>query len=330
MPSQGMSSSLVRASLWPISRLFRTGKRYKHATIYRLLRSKHVWDIQLIIALSLFAAVLAVCAGVFIWARAHLPFDAAAVKCLKYGAPAAAVFGGILSWAYKTGSSRLGVVDLFACEISTLCKVTTVVGTVHLWIQRVRTPPAAQLDQGEARIPGMPQFTSAEEYFPVFASNNSALQALEADVVINITAFYTYMKTFRDSLRAMSQIAVTPGAWHTAATNSIYMLFLALESARHAINDLVEFEPDQVERKIVVLLSELEAFEFLRGYYPVDDMHHKRIELRVPDYTAAVPGLREEVNNHKDPDWEPARVLLDELDRRFREAIPEKGLAAHG
>jgi hypothetical protein len=30
------------------------------------------------------------------------------------------VGGGVLAWTYQTGSARLGVVDLFACEIATL------------------------------------------------------------------------------------------------------------------------------------------------------------------------------------------------------------------
>jgi hypothetical protein len=32
----------------------------------------------------------------------------------------------ILAWIYLTGSRRLGVVDLFACEIITLCRVFTI------------------------------------------------------------------------------------------------------------------------------------------------------------------------------------------------------------
>jgi uncharacterized membrane protein len=45
-------------------------------------------------------------------------------------APAVVVFGAILAWAYQVGSARLGVVDLFACEIDTLCRMTTIVDMV--------------------------------------------------------------------------------------------------------------------------------------------------------------------------------------------------------
>lgn len=342
MSSQGVRSGIFRASLQPLSRLLKTGD--EHATIDRLFDSKHVQDLQLIIALSCMAVFAMGCAGAAIVFYRGLSWDAALVNCVKFGAPVLVVFGGVVSWAYKTGSSRLGVVDLFACEISTLCRVTTVVETVPLCVNRVDHPPVAHSDPGKIRAP---QFTSAEEYFPVFAGNNAALQSLEAKVVINITAFYTYMKTFRDSLRTLAQIGVAVaeagdeparGAWRTAAINSIYMLYLGLESARHAVIDLVEFEPEQAERTMVVLLSELEAFQFLRGVSSEKgDIYRRRIELRVPDYTAAVNDLRKAVREHGDErDWKPAYLLLDELARRYGEAMPdapldgpERSLTAH-
>jgi hypothetical protein len=47
-------------------------------------------------------------------------------------------------------------------------------------------------------------FVSEEDYFPVFDSNSRDLQLLESSIVNNITAFYTYMKATRDSLRKAS------------------------------------------------------------------------------------------------------------------------------
>lgn len=100
-------------------------------------------------------------------------------------------------------------------------------------------------------------FTSEENYFPVFENNTRDLQALEARVVVNITAFYSYMKAVRDSTRALMDISASssqpeprPDAASTAtpvqeaARNVIYMMFLGLESARKAIRYLVEFEPE--------------------------------------------------------------------------------------
>ena len=52
-------------------------------------------------------------------------------------------------------------------------------------------------------------FTSEENYFPVFENNTRDLQSLEAHVVINITAFYTYMKAVRDSTRSLVDMGAT-------------------------------------------------------------------------------------------------------------------------
>jgi hypothetical protein len=128
---------------------------------------------------------------------------------------------------------------------------------------------------------------------------------LEARVVINITAFYTYMKAVRDSTRTLAGIRPQPaelelpsktapasGSWREAARNVVYMLFLGLESARHAIADLVEFEPDRAERAIVILISELEAYRFLCIQFADEqDVRHQRLMLRDFEYRDLVPQL---------------------------------------
>ena len=175
----------------------------------------------------------------------------------------------------------------------------------------------------------------------MFDSSTKDLQMLEARVVINITAFYTYMKAFRDSLRSRDTVPrPAPGPicktdpWHVATHNVIYMMFLGLESARHAITDLVEFQPEKAERRIVILMSELDAYGFLRREYEDDkaDVHFQRITLREPEYRRLVPKLCKNVRKGragKDPDtsenrevWEPALRLLPELERRFKDAVP--------
>ncbi|HUA18799.1 MAG TPA: hypothetical protein VMU80_28050 [Bryobacteraceae bacterium] len=346
MRNNGIRSKILKSSLQPIARLLKTGE--EHATIDRLFESRHVQDIQVIIAISCIAVFLTSCAGVGIaiwkvWDNTWMLYVAIAT-CLKYGAPVLVVFGSVVGWAYKTGSARLGVVDLFACEISTLCRVTKVVETVNGCLHRIDHPPAEHLNSDKRHLHGVEQFTSEENYFPVFASNNQALQALEATVVINITSFYTYMKAFRDSLRALAQISMTAemndsparATWRTAAGNSVYMLFLALESARKAITDLVEFEPERAERTIVILLSELEAFRFLRAkYFRNKNIYHKRIELRVPEYERVVPPLAELVSQKADGEsleaanWEPADLLVGELRTRYEEAVEHFKIHSH-
>ena len=195
---------------------------------------------------------------------------------LKTSAAALGVIAAVIAWAYQRGSARLGVVDLFACEISTLCRVATVVDSAKRYIDEYSQGGMAP----EPRPGGAPasaqRFSSTEDYFPIFGSNSRDLQSLEARVVINITAFYTYMKAVRDMRRGVQAITPLPsdriadrrdepepGSWREAMRNLIYMLFLALESARKTIEDLVEFEPEQAERTIIVLVSELEAYGFL-------------------------------------------------------------------
>ena len=126
----------------------------------------------------------------------------------------------------------------------------------------------------------------------MFESNTRDLQTLEARVVINITEFYTYMKAFRDYLRTLAEI--TPQSdeldsssesllrsWHEAVVNVVFMLFLGLESGRHAIADLVEFQPEKAERTIVILISELEAYRFLRSQFTnKQDVRYQRLNLR--------------------------------------------------
>jgi hypothetical protein len=289
--------------------------------------------------------------------------------------PAVAVFATILAWAYQVGSARLGVVDLFACEIDTLCRVTAVTDTVRRLSERYRRGPAEKPSMNGHPVGSRDPFSSQENYFPILDSNARDLQTLEADVVVHITAFYTYMKAVRDSLRRLAEVRPVPGEsrlrqtsrpalesaplvepWHDAMRNVVYMLYLALESGRHAINDLVEFEPEKTERTIVILISELTAYRFLREQYSTrSEMHYDRLILRGPEYKELVPKLSDLVESQaccalsaaergtlqNDPSdnaratclWLAAFQLLGELRRRYvelEEAFPLECVAAHG
>jgi hypothetical protein len=166
---------------------------------------------------------------------------------------------------------------------------------------------------------------------------------LEARFVIYITELYTYMKAVRDMQRAFAQIkpeaagsgesTASVDDWHEAVRNIVYMLYLGLESARYAICLLVEFEPEQMERTIVVLISELEAYRFLCSQFTGDDVRRQRILLRERDYRKLVPLLIEFVKDKANAEarepplggahWEPASVLLRELKKRYLLALPE-------
>jgi hypothetical protein len=252
-------------------------------------------------------------------------------------------YGAILAWVYLTGSRRLGVVDLFACEIITLCRVFTIMDAAKRLIEAhdsiKRTPDApppgsvqatvehsieAKLQETSSSWPrfNLNRFTSQENYFPVFQSNAVDLEVLEADVVINVTAFYTYMKVFRDQLRRLGALDGTeePDKQRLATlTNAIYMLFLSFESARKAIIELIEFEPTQAEALTTMLMSELPAYRFLAGQYNPDDLRGRRLALRDKAYCEIVPDLLRRVHLAKGDDWKTAKATAVDLEHAYNE-----------
>jgi hypothetical protein len=114
--------------------------------------------------------------------------------------------------------------------------------------------------------------------------------------------------------------------WHAALCGVIFMLFLAYESGREAINDLVEFEPAAAERKIVILLTELQVYSLLLKRFKDRDVRQVRLELRERDYKLAVPKFYRDVMVHGegDHDWLPARRTGPEPAKRYKDAFGEK------
>ena len=364
-PPHGRPPNLATRALGRVARYAKTGD--PAATLDRFFDSKHVNDLRTIIFVSFLAVLAVLVVGIVLsferewneWQKlaadpdnaralvdqvhANLPY-AAVAGFLAFFGPVLGVFFAVVAWAYQAGSARLGVVDLFACEISTLCRVGTILDTVlHLVEKFDRGPPApsghatsqaASQAASHAVAPAAPasQFVSQEDYFPVFENNTKDLQSLEAGVVINITAFYTYMKAVRDSMRALAEIrpaSIEPAAalpWRDAMRSVIYLLYLGFESARKAIADLVEFEPDRAERTVVVLISELTAYGFLRREFSDEaDMRCKRLRLREPEYERVVAEVRAEVEHGRRggdaAKWEPAWLLLPELHKRQADAV---------
>jgi len=284
------------------------------------------------------------------WVIVHYCFIALD-NFLTFFTPVLAVFGALVAWAYQTGSARLGIVDLFACEIGTICRVAAVADSATQFVARFYQGPPTEANRLRARRPLPIKFDSEENYFTVFESSASELESLEAEVVTNITAFYTYMKVVRDSLRALADTSAQPaelngaagpgqcvGPWHRAVRDVLYMLFLAMESARGAVGDLIEYEPNEAEITVVILISELEAYRFLCSQYPDEnETHHQRIALRETEYRQLVPELCERVEagrkraqipggngSSESLHWEQAWSLLPELRKRYRAAIDQE------
>jgi hypothetical protein len=327
-------------SPFAILRQLRLGK--ESSTFERLGRSRHVADLRLIFSVTVILMIIGAIAALAFcfeyqvvsnWKDLHdshgaWPWVSQGFAAIVASGPfiggICILGGGVLTWTYQTGSARLGVVDLFACEIATLCRVAAVVDMVQRYITLFEKGP--QVGQPHAIDGESPsdtsRFTSQESYFPVFDSSVKDLQALEADVVKHVTAFYTYMKVMRDTLRKLADIKPPEAGgrpdddWHRAICSVIYMQFLGLESARKAIKDLVEFEPTQAEDMITVALSELLAYGFLREQFR-GDLRQRRLEARDESYRREIPALNRLVMTGQGPQWETAKDLSTEMMKRF-------------
>jgi len=323
---------LSAASPFPVIRELHRGD--ESSTFVRLGKSRHVADLRLIfwvtVILMITASVMALAFdferevitnwpkitephGIWLWVR--IAFDAVGDSGVFIGA-VVSLGCGVLAWTYQTGSARLGVVDLFACEIATLCCVGTIVDMVKRFTDIFVNEAVASASAGSAPAPTTSHFASQESYFPVFDATVKDLQSLEAGVVKNVTAFYTYMKVMRDYMRKLDDLSPTADAWRHTLCNVIYMQFLAFKNARLAILDLVEFEPRQAENLISILLSELPAYRFLLDHFD-DDFHHRRLMLREPDYRRDVPDLYRIVMAGTGKIWEKAQDTVEELAERY-------------
>jgi len=314
----------------------------------RFFRSKHVVDLRLICYFAIAFFVVQVCITVYLTFHGPVPLPTSTGATPSEGAHAAPqasssagtyltafipLYAAIIAWTYLSAGKRLGVVDLFACEIATLCRVGTIfdIGTRYVQMYKLGASRPVSSD-------------SSENYFPIFDKNSDDLQALEALVVNNITEFYTYMKAERDALRLLARVEPSQGVgqlphakldaapWHTALANVIYLTFLGYESARKAIGDLVEFQPTQAENMIVILLTEVVCYSFLCNHFDpknltsdTQDLRHVRLTLRLDDYKKEIPELYDKVDAHgrDEKDWIKAKNSLSELANRYREAFGE-------
>jgi hypothetical protein len=173
--------------------------KYSSQTFDRLLQSAHVEDLRWVVVVTTVAAFVIVPGLLFGIIREH-------PEALVSGGVLLA-FGAIVPWCYRAGSQRLGVVDLFACEITTLCRICTVVGLVDACVTafdlKTNLDRPSDYDNKFIKIrSSFSHFDSSEVYTPVFNANAMALQNLSVKTLTNITAFYTYWKASASILPA--------------------------------------------------------------------------------------------------------------------------------
>src|ERR1700757_2487039 len=141
------------------------------STLFRFFRSEHVVDLRLIVVTILWLFGFYIFIVLIGWFFEH--FNAELV--IKLIGPAVGIAGLIISWAYKAASRRLGIIDLFGCEIGTLCRVGTIfdVGTRYVQVYKGQT---GAIDDGAEKRDSSDKYTSQEDYFPIFDNNSSDLQ----------------------------------------------------------------------------------------------------------------------------------------------------------
>ena len=172
-------------------------------TFDRLVTSKHVEDLRWIVRVSTTAAVVA------IFLIFCMPVTSSDPVGLTPIGAVLATLGAIIAWCYQTGSGRLGIVDLFACEITTVCRICTIIGLADSCVGSfeldTRSDPPPDHDKIIKMRESFSHFESTEAYTPVFDANAKDLQLLSVKVVTNITAFYAYWKATRDAFRRLDE-----------------------------------------------------------------------------------------------------------------------------
>jgi hypothetical protein len=106
----------------------------------------------------------------------------------------------------------------------------------------------------------------------------------------------------------------------------IYMLFLAYESGRKAIHELIEYEPIATEQRMVMLITELKCYSFLLEYFKEknDQLRHSRLKVRELYYRNEVPLLCLAALSHStDKYWSTALLTVPELGKRYQETFGE-------
>jgi hypothetical protein len=227
----------------------------------------------------------------------------------------------MFNWVYQAANRRLGVVDLFASEISAICKVSVVTDFAKKSIMMRDAACAADTQTSRS-------FDTKESYTPVYDKGSADLQALDSNVVSAVTQFYTYRRTMVDYLH--SAMAETKGAAAVPQYDQmIYMQFLMFECARTVVQELIEFEPDQAENLVTVLCSELPLITFLIKRHRNDPntvFLYRRLCLRIEGYRHGVKALLKQIDRNARSEskavrrgWSKATTTGEELRIRFKE-----------
>jgi hypothetical protein len=278
--------------------------------IKRFRTSPHCRDLLCIAAIAFFFAV---CLAVPVADSTYHWFSTALEASSDKGASELylALLGialGVIGWAYQSANTRFGVVDIFAAEIATLCRVAAVAEFIPNYIRGY--------NGGDA----FPPVKFDQDYLIVFNENAKDLEVLDGDVVRYVTQYYIYMKALLDVLARGSDIVDARGGREQAALSTIYNAFLAFESARQAISVLMDNSAERQEFILAAMLSEVPAYLFLyveRG--KMDTYRRKRIEARLKKYQDLIENIR----NEEGLAASPAREFAEQIVALWDEAVTQ-------
>src|SRR5262249_15596086 len=88
---------------------------------------------------------------------------------------------------------------------------------------------------------------------------------------------------------------------------------------------LGQYQPAKAERLIVILLTELKCYAFLRTRFAPEDLRWRRLQLREAEYRNEVIHLYDEVmvkpHAKHAIEWRQAQETIPSLESRYKEAL---------
>jgi hypothetical protein len=214
---------------------------------------------------------------------------------------------GVVGWAYQAANTRFGVVDLFAAEMATLCRVSAVSEFIPNSIRRYYA--------GD----DFPKIESLSDYIVIFNNHARDLEILDGDVVRYVTQFYVYTKALVDST-ARGSPARGPRN-NPGALNIVYNAFLAFESARQALTVLIDSSTERTEYVLTAMLSEVPAYLLLLSEIrDHEDLRFQRLNGRLRQYQVLISQIESDMSR-----LEPvSETLARQVVRTWNESVHEE------
>jgi hypothetical protein len=187
----------------------------------------------------------------------------------------------VAAWTFQTANGRFGAADIFASEILTLCRIARVVDFVQHMVDSYRDGKPISLGK------------SMQDYVVIFHNNSKDLEILDGNAVNWVTEFYVYFKAMLDTMSRLPNLpngkllsAEEVPAYKELLLTVIYMAFLAFESGRHALMQLVDDKRVREEAVLTALSNEIPAYLLLYEVYSSKrcDIRWHRIDGRLPQY----------------------------------------------